>query len=372
MKSNYTFIDLFAGIGGFRIALENHGLKCVFSAENDSECQKVYAHNFGEIPYGDITKIQVSEIPDFDILAAGFPCQPFSYAGKLQGFGDKTGGTLFFDILRILREKSPQMFILENVKGLKSHADGKTMKIVIESLKSLGYTVYWNILNSYDFGLPQMRDRWFCVGFKEKIHFEFPKGSGKRTTLRHILDLNNKDPKLRLTQFEIDRINLHFQKCPADSLNQIRVQHDNSKYKPNTKKGKHGVFSYLKPDKTLRFHIGDFAKTQIQEAYYCHVDSVAPAIIATRSPKLWAPMRHLSVSECKRLQGFPDWFEFPVIDSTAKKQLGNAITVNVVEAIVGNMIQYHKMKIPNEVAPITTKIQTISKYLTKPRRLNSA
>lgn len=370
MKS-YTFVDLFGGIGGFRIALENHGLKCVFSAENDPDCQKVYAHNFGDIPHGDITKIHTSQIPDFDILAAGFPCQPFSYAGKLQGFGDTTRGTLFFDILRILREKSPPMFILENVKGLKSHADGETMKTIIDSLKSLGYTPYWTVLNSYDFGLPQMRERWFCVGFKEKIHFEFPKGSGKRMTLRNILNLKTKDPKLRLSQFEIDRINLHFRKCPVDSPNQIRVQHDNSKYKLDTKKGKHGVFSYLKPDKTLRFHIGDYAKTQIQEAYYCHPDSVAPAIIATRAPKLWTPMRHLSVLECKRLQGFPDWFGFPVIDSTAKRQLGNAVTVNVVEAIVGNMIQSYKMKVPKESAPIAAQIQTISKYLSA-RRSNSA
>ena len=181
MKTNYTFIDLFAGIGGFRIAMEKLGLKCVFSSDNDQKCKKVYAHNFGEMPHGDITKIKSQEIPDFDILAAGFPCQPFSFAGKLEGFEDKTRGTLFFDILRILREKSPQMFILENVKGLKSHDEGKTIKIILQSLKKSGYSFYWNIVDSCDFGLPQKRPRWFCVGFKEKIHFEFPKGNGQTT-----------------------------------------------------------------------------------------------------------------------------------------------------------------------------------------------
>ena len=115
------FIDLFAGIGGFRIALENHGQECVFTSEIDKYCQEVYEHNFGVKPFGDITKIEARDIPDFDILAAGFPCQPFSYAGKLEGFNDQTRGTLFFDIVRILEEKQPEMFLLENVKGLKSH-----------------------------------------------------------------------------------------------------------------------------------------------------------------------------------------------------------------------------------------------------------
>lgn len=332
-----------------------------------------YAHNFGETPDGDITKIQASEIPDFDILAAGFPCQPFSYAGKLMGFDDETRGTLFFDILRILREKSPKMFVLENVKGLKSHAGGKTMETILQSLKRTGYTVYWKILNSYDFGVPQMRERLFCVGFKEKIHFEFPIGSGPRTKLRDILESHNNDPKLRITQFEVDRINFHFKNCRLESSKQIRVQHDNSKYEPSTKKGKHGVFSYLKPDKTLRFHIGDFAKTQIQEAYYCHPDSVAPAVIVSRSPKLWNPMRHLSVLECKRLQGFPDGFYFPVIDSTAKKQLGNAVTVNVVGAVVRNMLHYYNMGMPKANAQIEAMVQTtISRYVPRSRRSDSS
>jgi DNA (cytosine-5)-methyltransferase 1 len=353
MKKTLTFIDLFAGIGGFRLSLEKHGLRCVFSSEYDKKCQEVYAHNFGDKPSGDITQIKTSEIPNFDILTAGFPCQPFSYAGKLEGFEDKTRGTLFFDILRILKDKSPEMFLLENVKGIKSHDEGNTQNVVIDSLKKLGYTVYWDILNSVDFGLPQNRPRWFCVGFKEKIHFQFPKGNSKKTNLGNILEINNKDPKLKLSKFESDSIDFHFNQCPENNSNQIRVEHDNSKYAPQTKKGKYGVFSYLKPDKTLRFHVGDFAKTQIQEAYYCHKNSITNAILATRAPKLWKPKRHLSVSECKRLQGFPDSFEFPVVDSIAKKQLGNAISVNVVESIVEKMIESYKLKIPNTLSVST-------------------
>lgn len=340
---SYKFIDLFAGIGGFRIAFESlsdHDMKCVFSSEIDKFARQVYEHNFGDVPAGDITKIEASEIPDFDILAAGFPCQPFSYAGRLEGFEDKVRGTLFFDIVRILKEKRPKMFILENVKGLKSHKKGETLKIIEDTLKQLDYTIYWEILDSYDFGVPQYRQRWFCVGFDKEIYFEFPKGNQGGKVLRDIVDINNNDESLRLSQFEIDRINFHF------SSNELRVKHDNSKYAPNTKKGKYGIYSYLKPDNTLRFHIGDKAKTQIQEAYYSSLDSVAPAIIASREPKLWDLKRRLSVEECKRLQGFPEWFEFNVSNAQAKKQLGNAVTVPVVKAIAEKMIYYYEANIP--------------------------
>lgn len=334
------FIDLFAGIGGFRIAFEKHGQECVFTSEIDKYCQQVYEHNFGVIPSGDITKIEAKDIPDFDILAAGFPCQPFSYAGKLEGFNDETRGTLFFDIVRIIKEKKPKMFLLENVKGLKSHDKGKTMDTILKTLKGLGYTTYWTILNSHDFGVPQVRERWYCVGFREKIKFEFPTGTNSNTVLRDIMNPDNDDPSLKLSEFELERIRHHF------ASSDIRVQHDNSKYAPNTKKGKYGVYSFQKSDGTLRFHIGDIAKTQIQEAYYCCLDSLAPAIIANREPKLWDLERRLSVDECRKLQGFPDWFEFNVSNMQAKKQLGNSIAIPVVDAIVRNMIEYFNKSIP--------------------------
>lgn len=329
---NLSFIDLFAGIGGFRIALEKHGAKCVFSSEIDLNCKKVYSENFNETPSGDITKIDVSEIPNFDILTAGFPCQPFSYSGRLEGFNDLTRGTLFFDIAKIISEKKPKMFLLENVKGIISHDKGRTLSTIIEVLSGLNYDLHWTILNSHDFGVPQSRERWYCVGFDKKTDFQFPSKSLYKPILADIIDIHLNDPNLKLTKFEMSRINHHF------NSNQIRVQHDSSKYDPKTKKGKYGVYSFLKPDNTLRFHVGDYSKTQIQEAYYSSLKSVAPAIIATREPKLWDLGRRLSVTECMRLQGFPQGYKFNVSDRQAKRQLGNSVTIPVIEKIFLSMI----------------------------------
>ena len=336
INKEMKFIDLFAGIGVFRIALEEFGQKCVFSSEIDKYCQTVYEANFNERPSGDITKISEMDIPDFDILTAGFPCQPFSYAGKQEGFNDQTRGTLFFDILRIIKAKRPKMFLLENVKGLKSHNHGETMDIILSALKSIDYDIHWTILDSNKFGVPQKRERWYCVGFDKKIDFKFPIQTNPNTVLKDIIDINAQHPELEITDSEKKRIQHHF------SSNEIRVQHDNSMYAPHTKKGRHGVFSFLKPDKTLRFHIGDVSKTQIQEAYYCSLESVAPAIIASREPKLWDISRRLSVDECRKLQGFPDTFTFNVSNGQAKKQLGNSVAVPVIREIIRNMLYYYK------------------------------
>lgn len=347
-NNKLKFIDLFAGIGGFRLAGEENGMECVFSSEIDKFACEVYKNNFGEMPKGDITKIEAENIPDFDVLFAGFPCQPFSYAGHLQGFEDEIRGTLFFDVVRIIKEKRPQMFLLENVKGLKSHDKGKTLETILQHLDKLGYSVQWTILNSLHFGVPQSRERWYCVGFKKDIAFEFPTGTNKNSTLKDIIDWDENDnPSLKLSDFEMNRINHHFNSCPLNSSIQLRVEHDNSKYDPNTKKGKYGVFSYLKNDKTLRFHVGDFAKTQIQEAYYCNLDSYSPSIIAARAPKLWDLGRHLSDRECARLQGFPEDFKLSPSSSQAKKQLGNSVTVPVISKIVKNMLQAYKADLPS-------------------------
>ncbi|WP_216831697.1 DNA (cytosine-5-)-methyltransferase [Alkalihalobacterium elongatum] len=347
-NSDFKFIDLFAGIGGFRLAGEKNGMECVFSSEIDKFACDVYKNNFGEMPEGDITKIQTTDIPDFDVLFAGFPCQPFSYAGQLQGFEDEIRGTLFFDIVRILKEKKPKMFLLENVKGLKSHEKGKTLETILEHLEQLGYHVHWTILNSLHFGVPQSRERWYCVGFDKDVSFDFPKPTNKKVTLRDIIEWNENNSSLSLSEFEMGRIKYHFNCCPLESSEQIRVEHDNSNYAPNTKKGKYGVFSYLKPDKSLRFHVGDFAKTQIQEAYYCNLDSFAPSIIAARAPKLWDLGRHLSDRECARLQGFPEDFKLANSSAQAKKQLGNSVTVTVISEIIKNMRQAYEADIPAE------------------------
>lgn len=334
MASKYRFIDLFCGIGVFRLALERLGAKCVFSSDIDVFAQQTYFDNFGEKPFGDITQIEAKDIPSFDILTAGFPCQPFSYAGLCKGFEDQTRGTLFFDVCRILAYHRPKMFFLENVKGLVSHNGGNTIRVILDNLKELGYDIHWKVLSSLDFGLPQKRERWYCVGFDKKVNFEFPQPLAISPTLRDIVDLNDDNPALKLSKFEHDRIQYHFAHCHEEE----RVQHDNSKYAPNTKKGKYGVYSFQKPDGSLRFHVGDAAKTQIQEAFYACLDTYAPTIIAGRTPKLWDIDRKLSVLEAKRLQGFPDDFKFTVSDNQAYKQLGNSVSVPVIERIAQNMI----------------------------------
>ena len=337
-KKRYRAIDLFCGIGGFRLAMEENSVKCVFSSDIDIFAQQTYNANFGEIPSGDITKIEAKDIPSFDILTAGFPCQPFSYAGLCEGFEDETRGTLFFDICRILSYHKPKMFFLENVKGLVSHKNGATLKIILKKLKDLGYDVHWKVLSSLDYGLPQKRERWYCVGFDKNVDFSFPTKINSTPILRDIVDLSEDSKSLRLTKFELDRIKYHFAHCDK----QERVQHDNSKYEPNTKKGKYGVFSYQKPDGSLRFHVGDVAKTQIQEAFYACLDTYAPTIIAGRTPKLWDIERKLSVLEAKRLQGFPDDFVMPVSDSQAYKQLGNSVSVPIIKMVMKNMISSYE------------------------------
>ena len=340
MKKKYKGIDLFCGIGGFRIAMNRNGVDCVFSSDNDKFAQQTYYANFGEIPTGDIKAVEAKDIPQFDILTAGFPCQPFSYAGEKQGFNDEVRGTLFFDVCRILEYHKPPMVFLENVKGLKSHDSGKTLEIVINTLRKLGYFPHWTILSSLDYGLPQKRERWYCVAFREDVEFEWPKPISGNPTLRGIVNLDDKTPSLKLSQFELDRIDYHFKVAkPGD-----RVKHDNSKYAPNTKKGKYGVYSFQKADGSLRFHVGDPAKTQIQEAFYSCLDTYASTIIANRTPKLWDIRRKLSVLESKRLQGFPDDFIFPVSDAQAYHQLGNSVSVPIIDMIMSNMIEtYNKL-----------------------------
>lgn len=341
-KPKFTFIDLFAGIGGFRLAMQKLGGRCVFSSEWDDAAKQTYFENYGEVPFGDITKPETKALipQNFDVLCAGFPCQPFSYSGQKLGFKDKTKGTLFFDVCEILKERKPQAFFLENVKGIVSHENGKTIETIRSILtEELGYDIHECVLCSLDFGLPQKRERWYCVGFKKETQFEFPVSTSKGAVLRDIIDLDNDDPSLVLPKFELDRIKYHF-----EHADEIRVKHDNSKYAPNTKKGKYGVYSFQKPDGSLRFHVGDPAKTQIQEAFYSCLDSYASTIIANRTPKLWDIERKLSVRESARLQGFPDEFKIPVSAAQAYKQFGNSVSVPVLTEIVKCMIEYLELE----------------------------
>ena len=233
------------------------------------------------------------------------------------------------------------MIFLENVKGLVSHNNGKTLATILDNLRKLGYYPHWKVLSSLDYGLPQKRERWYCVAFREDVPFEFPKPLGGHPTLRDIVNLDDKSPQLSISKFELDRIDYHFAHCNETE----RVQHSNAKYAPNTKKGKYGVFSFQKPDGSLRFHVGDPAKTQIQEAFYSCLDTYAPTIIANRTPKLWDIRRKLSVMEAKRLQGFPDDFIMPVSDAQAYKQLGNSVSVPIITLIMKNMVDTYEKEI---------------------------
>ena len=191
----FRFIDLFAGIGGIRLAFESAGGKCVFSSEVDIHAQKTYKANFGEKPSGDITKILPSEIPNFDVLCAGFPCQPFSQAGYKLGFED-TRGTLFFNIAEIIKIKQPKAFFLENVRGLLKHDNGKTFAVIKKVLKDLDYSFHYKIVRASDFNLPQHRPRLFMVGFRDKnTMFDFPSPKPLTLKMRDIFNAKevNKD-----------------------------------------------------------------------------------------------------------------------------------------------------------------------------------
>ena len=296
----YKFIDLFAGIGGIRIALENLDMQCVFSSEWDEPCQKTYEANFGEKPYGDITKINAKDIPDHDILTGGFPCQPFSIIGERKGFAD-TRGTLFFDIERILKEKKPRAFLLENVKQLRGHDQGRTLKVILEHLKELGYNVHYDVFNGLDFGVPQKRERIVLVGFLEDVNFEFPTGPiGSTLSLSDVLeDDADVDPKHFLSPEVKKKVNDKVKKpFPVPS-----VWHEN-------KSGNIGVHEY----------------------------SCALRANASYNYLVVNGKRRLTPREMLRLQGFPDTFKIVVPDTQVRKQAGNSVVIPKIQAI-GQQIQ---------------------------------
>lgn len=294
MDKKLKIIDLFAGIGGIRLGFEKIGAECVFSSEWDKHAQNMYEENFGERPVGDINDVNPKDIPDHDFLLAGFPCQPFSIAGKQLGFAD-TRGTLFFNIEKILEEKKPYGFLLENVSRLVTHDKGRTFKVIIDRLESLGYTVYYKVLNTIDFGLPQLRKRIYIVGFKDKIHFQFPKPDGTKLTLEDILEPEKDIPSNYYVSEEIKKKRL-------------------SKVKPNA------------PYPSIwHENIGGNI-------------SALPHSCALRAGGSYNYLlvngeRRLTGREMLRLQGFPDSFKINVAYTQARKIAGNSVTVKVIELI---------------------------------------
>ncbi len=294
------FIDLFAGIGGIRKGFEDDFTKCVFSSEWDKYAVKTYEANYGERPYGDITKIDEKDIPDHDVLLAGFPCQPFSHIGKRKGFAHETQGTLFFDVLRILREKQPKMFLLENVKGLLTNNNGETFRIIIKNLNDLGYSVFYEVMDARDFGLPQRRERILIIGFHSNLgidSFTFPKGNTEiRVPINSILEHSPKGYSISKHLQE----NYLFKKDDGKP----QVVDYNSTIQVNTL-----VASYHKIQRLT----GTFVKDGE------------------------TGLRLFSELELKRIMGFTEDFIVPVSRTQMYRQFGNSVAVPMIKAVADAM-----------------------------------
>lgn len=289
-SKKYTFIDLFAGIGGFHLAFHNSGAKCVFASEWDDAARKTYEANFKKISpkifkeailtqssnfAGDITKVNKASIPDFDILTGGFPCQPFSQAGQKKGFDD-TRGTLFYEIVEILKIKKPKAFFIENVRGLYKHDNGKTFKVIKSAIEELGYSFYDNIVKASDYGLPQHRPRLYMVGFRDKnIVFTPP----------------DKKP-LKLTMSDVFN-----GKAEREVGFTLRVG---------------GKGSNINDRRNWDSYMVD------------------------------GEVRRLTSKEGLIMQGFPDWFTFPVAEGQAMKQLGNSVAIDAIQAYAEEIIKLLK------------------------------
>ena len=305
-KTSYRFIDLFAGIGGIRLGFEQvfkEKSSFVFASEIDKFAQTTYASNYGDLPYGDITQIQPNEIPEFDILLAGFPCQPFSNAGLKKGFDD-TRGTLFFDISRIIEHHKPKVVFLENVKGFKNHDKGNTFKVVKETLEKQGYKVFAEVLNAKHFGVPQNRERIYIIGFLDHdINFEFPKPLEKTVKVGDILD-KKVDDKYTISD-------------------KLWAGHQRRKL---AHKAKGNGFGY-----SIFTHKSEYTST-ISARYYKDGSEI---LIEQKNKN----PRKLSPREAGRLQGFPNDFKIVVSDVQAYKQFGNSVAVPVIEAIARNIFK---------------------------------
>lgn len=310
----FTFIDLFAGIGGFRIALQSLGGKCVFSSEWDANAQKTYFYNFGEIPYGDITKESIKNcIPDgFDVLCAGFPCQAFSIAGYRKGFED-TRGTLFFDVAEIIKRKRPKAVFLENVKNLYTHDNGKTFAVIKATLEELGYVVYHKVMNSMEYAnVPQNRERIFIVCFdpnqvKNHHQFSFP----ERTKLTHTIH-DCIDPEINDKALFYGAKFIHYEELKRDMVSMDTIYQWRRQYVRENK-------SNVCPTLTANMGTGGHNVPLILTKY---------------------GIRKLSPKECINFQGYPKEYQFPtsIANSAKYKQAGNSVVVPLITKVCQNII----------------------------------
>lgn len=306
------FIDLFAGIGGIRTGFEKAGAKCIWSNDIDKGCYVTYVKNFGDSDFflGDIKEISSEDIPDFDMLCAGFPCQPFSIAGvskkkslnRPHGFEDKTQGTLFYEIARIIKDKNPEAFFLENVKNLRNHDKGRTFAVIRETLEELGYSFYYEIIDAKYF-VPQHRERIFMVGFRNKnLDFRFPTVEDNGAKLGHILEKKVSD-RYTLTDKMWSYLQAYAEK--------------------HQQKGNGFGYGLADPK----------GHTRTLSARYYKDGSEILIPQKNKNP------RRLTPRECARLQGFPERFEIPVSDTQAYKQFGNAVAVPVIEAVAKEVVR---------------------------------
>lgn len=333
-RGDFTFIDLFAGIGGIRLAFEAIGGECVFTSEWDSYAQKTYAENFpgGHAINGDITKIDEEDVPDHDVLLGGFPCQPFSIAGvskknalgRAHGFADETQGTLFFDVARIIAKKRPRAFMLENVKNLQSHDKGRTFDVIHRTLRDdLGYQVFYKVIDGAHF-VPQHRERIIIVGFRDPVIFDWgmlnlpPKGTHKLAEVLH--------KKVGEPVIDLDGSNF-FDHAKHKVLDKYTLTDNLWAYLQNYKK-KHQAagngfgFGMVTPSSVTR---------TLSARYYKDGSEILFSQGSKKNP------RRLTPRECARLMGFPDSFKIPVSDTRAYKQFGNSVVVPVMEAVARAM-----------------------------------
>jgi DNA (cytosine-5)-methyltransferase 1 len=301
MAPGFQFIDLFAGVGGMRLAFEKAGGECVFSSEWDRYAQKTYAANFGETPEGDIRDVNEGDIDQFNILVAGFPCQPFSNIGKREGFGHPTQGTLFYEIVRILQHHEPEMFLLENVAGLVTHDEKRTFETILDTLDQLGYEVMYEILDAADFGVPQHRSRIYIVGMnREKLadlDFVFPVGDKEPVGIGRYVETG-------VSGYEISE---HLQ----------------------------NVYIYKRDDgrpQVITPRSNEPVKTLVST--YHKIQRLTGTFVADGPTGL----RLLTVNECKAIMGFPLSHQFPVSRTQMYRQMGNSVAVPVVEEIAKAMV----------------------------------
>ncbi len=320
MTKNITFVDLFAGIGGFYLGLSKVGFECVASVENNEHACKMYETNYNVNPFGDVTNINYKSFPNFDILTAGFPCQSFSICGKQKGFYDETRGTLIFDLLKLIEYKKPKVVFLENVKNLLTHDKGRTLKVIISSLENLGYTVSYKVLNAKDFGVPQNRERIIIIGTLNGKVFDFSKLKvNPINSMIPFLDVNGpfefleeKDYTL-LKSSEIKR---------QKNSGLIFVGYRNKKIRKN------GV-------RPGTIHLSRVHK-QTNRIY--SVEGIHPTIASQeKSGRYWiyvdGKVRKLTISECFRFMGFPNNFKKIGLNSQLYERIGNSVCVNMIQAV---------------------------------------